>query len=151
MASWIASFVAASVIGTLGLNACTSEADSEAKSQVTRTPAEDSSTAASTCEAVPPQRLPSGAAAGAPQPRGDQQFVWGDGRDQVIQQVGGNPLGVAKNWPQRVEFRDTQALVVPIGDPGQIAFMFTLDGCTYTTWIGPGITLADAQDYISSY
>ncbi len=40
---------------------------------------------------------------------------------------------------------------MPIGDPGQIAFMFNKDGCTYTTWIAPGITLNDARQHISSY
>ena len=42
-------------------------------------------------------------------------------------------------------------MLVPIGDPGQIAFVFTVERCTYTTWIGPGFTMDEAETYISTY
>jgi hypothetical protein len=70
---------------------------------------------------------------------------------RTVQQVGGNPLGVSNDWPEHVDFRDTQAVLGPIGDPGMIAFVFETDGCPYTTWIGPGIPVADAREYILSY
>jgi hypothetical protein len=79
-----------------------------------------------------------------------ERFLWGSGVDRIAQTVG-NPLEVGKHWPQRVAFRDREALLVPIGDPGQVAFVFTLDGCTYTTWIAPGHSLQEAREYISTY
>lgn len=150
MRSGAASLIAGSILGTLGVAACSSDAKPEAVPPTAPTETRVSPSAA-TCQPVPPERLPSGAAVGSVQERGDRKFVWGSQRDQVVQQVGGNPLGVSTDWPERVDFRDTQALLVPIGDPGQIAFVFETDGCTYTTWIGPGITVADAREYISSY
>lgn len=105
----------------------------------------------SRCQAVPPSRLPDGTDAEEAQTQPHQRFVWGRGQNRVTQQVGGNPLNIPKNWEQRVAFRGTEANLVPIGDPGEIAFVFDLDGCTYTTWIGPGLSLAAATAYISSY
>ena len=150
MVTWTAPHAAICGIGVLGFAACTTGTP-EAESGVTSAQPSESPSDVAACEAVAPQRLPGGAQVGAAQAEGGRRFTWGDGSAQVVQQVGGNPLGVPKDWSQRVSFRDTEALVVPIGDPGQIAFMFTLNGCTYTTWIGPGTTLADARDYISSY
>jgi hypothetical protein len=50
-----------------------------------------------------------------------------------------------------VAFRGGEARIVPIGDPGQIAFVFTVNRCTYTTWVGPGLSMGEAQTYISTY
>ena len=148
MASWKFCFVL--IVAVLGLSSCSG--DEETKAEPRPTPsvlASSDKTSASRCDAVPPDLLPSGATPGETQtsPRG---FAWGAGRDRVAQQVG-NPLRTGKNWPQRVAFRGGEAMLVPIGDPGQIAFVFTVERCTYTTWIGPGFTMDEAETYISTY
>jgi hypothetical protein len=151
MASWRDSCSAIAAVAALGLASCTGGTETTVQPGLTPSPSGSSDDpGADQCQAVPPGHFPSGAAPGEPLATGDQHFVWGAGRDRVAQQVG-NPLGIGKNWPQRVNFRDGQARLVPIGDPGQIAFVFTVDGCTYTTWVGPGLTLGEAKDYISTY
>ncbi len=150
MSPRVASLVAGGMVAAFGFAGCSSDAEPEAVPQ-SAPPATRASPSTATCEPVPPQRLPSGAAAGTAQSQGDRRFIWGRDSDEVVQQVGGNPLGVSTDWPQRVDFRDAQALLVPIGDPGQIAFVFETDGCTYTTWLAPGFTVDEAREYISSY
>ena len=105
-----------------------------------------------TCEPVPPRQLPSGAASGEARPvttdDGDA-VAWGRGEDRVVQLPGDDPLELDADWPNQVAFRGTRARVSAIGDPGQIAFVFELDSCTYTNWIGPGISMRAAERFIS--
>lgn len=148
MTSW--KFCCVLIVAVLGLFSCSG--NEETKTEPRLTPSASASSdkpSASRCDAVPPDSLPSGATPGETQAsRGG--FAWGAGRDRIAQQVG-NPLRIGKGWPQRVAFRGDEAMLVPIGDPGQIAFVFTLDRCTYTTWIGPGLTMGEAETYIATY
>ena len=114
-------------------------------------------TAALACLPVAPRELPDGAPAGGTREMvsGQEtvhQFSWGNGKNAVTQQAG-NPLRIPKDLStnQQAPLRDTTARLIPIGDPGQIAFVFTIDGCTYTNWIGPGIDIAAALDYVTRY
>lgn len=119
-------------VAVLGLTACTGDTQVAAEPLATP-PASPSSGAAEAerCDAVPPTVLPSGAATGDTQTT-RRGFAWGTGRDRVEQTVG-NPLEIGEDWPQRVAFRGDEAMLVPIGDPGQIAVVFTVNRCTYTT------------------
>jgi hypothetical protein len=138
------------VAAVLGLSSCASKEETQTDTAPRTTSASPSdSPSESRCDPVPPRSLPSGAAPGQAH-TSQKGFVWGAGPNRVVQQVG-NPLQIQGDWPQRVAFRDGEAMLVPIGDPGQIAFVFKVDGCTYTTWIGPGFTTGEAQAYISAY
>lgn len=142
------------IIGTavlvVGLSSCSGDGGTEAQSgPIHSASAPSDEPTADRCDAVPPTSLPSGATPGEAD-RGQEGFAWGTGLDRVVQQVG-NPLNIRKNWRQRVAFRGGEAMLVPIGDPGQIAFVFTMNRCTYTTWIGPGLTMGEAETYISTY
>ena len=139
--------VVAFAIALLSLPACSDQVDPENSSKSVSTPTQETAR----CEPVAPRILPSGAPTGAAQEIGQRTVAWGADQDRVVQRIGGSPLGDLTDWPQSVTLRDTEALVVPIGDPGQIAFVFTMNDCSYTTWIGPGITLRAARQYASSY
>lgn len=110
--------------------------------------------AGDTCSPVPPRRLPSGTSPGKSRPftsdYGDA-LAWGRGDDRVVQLPGANPLGLGENWPKQVAFRTTRARVTGIGDPGEIAFVFAIGACTYTNWIGPGVSMSDAETYIPTF
>ncbi|CAI9418164.1 META domain-containing protein [Nocardioides sp. T2.26MG-1] len=116
-------------------------------------------TATLACLPVAPRELPDGAPAGRSREivsvTGQEtvrQFSWGNGKNTVTQQAG-NPLRVPEDLSQaqQAPMRDTTARLIPIGDPGQIAFVFTIEGCTYTNWIGPGIDMVAARDYVTRY
>lgn len=101
------------------------------------------------CSSLAPSRLQDGSQAGEPRTEEDL-IVWGTGSNQVAQMVG-NPLSIADSWASRTEFRGSEALFATVGDPGQIAFFFVVDGCEYTTWVGPGISVREARTYFRTY
>lgn len=137
---------------------CTSSNDPDGQ-ESTRPAASASSSAAGepaadTCDPVPPRQLPSGAAPGEARPfasdYGDA-LAWGKGADRLVQLPGANPLELGKDWPKEVPLRGSHARVTAIGDPGQVAFVFALNECVYTNWLGPGISMDDAETYISAF
>jgi hypothetical protein len=106
------------------------------------------------CDPVPPRQLPSGAGPGEARPLASdygEALAWGKGEDRVVQLAGANPLGLEESRTNQVAFRSTRAHVTAIGDPGQIAFVFRLNDCIYTNWIGPDISMTDAEAYISTF
>lgn len=142
----------AAAVVAMGLSSCTGDEGTKVQPR----PAPSASVSVSPdsptsnrCKPVPPNSLPSGATPDQAE-RSRGAFAWGGGQDRVTQRVG-NPLHIDKDWPQRVAFRDREAMLVPIGDPGEIAFVFTVGGCTYTTWLGSGFTMDEAETYISTY
>jgi len=97
------------------------------------------------------RQLPSGAGSGeAPRFASDygDALAWGKGDDRVVQRPGANPLELGEDWPNQVALRGTRARVTAIGDSGEIAFVFTLNECIYTNWIGPSISMNNAETYL---
>jgi hypothetical protein len=126
-------------------------------------PAADGTAGQDSCEPVVPRQLPSGAAPaeGVSEVREGVQYVtWGVGDDQTTQAVGVFAVTRPSEFDdlpidsdQRVEVRGADALVIPVGDPpvSEIYFMWELDGCPYSVWIGPGLELAEAIAYAGRF
>ncbi len=51
------------------------------------------------------------------------------------------------------EERGDPAIAIPVGDPpvGQITIGWSSNGCDYTVWVGPGLTLEEAIAYAQRY
>ena len=111
------------------------------------------------CQPLAPRSLPSGAAPGAPrtvQVEGRWQVTWSAGDEEVIQALDiagaeGSQLDADDGLEAAV--RGQAARVVAIGDPpiSQIAIQWSVGPCSYTTWIGPGLTLEEAIAYAGRY
>ena len=111
------------------------------------------------CQPLPPSSLPSGAATGAPRTvevEGRWLVTWSAGDEQVVQAVDiGGAEGSKLDADHGLEaaVRGQAARVVAIGDPpiSQVAIHWSVGPCSYTTWVGPGLTLDEAIAYAGRY
>lgn len=113
------------------------------------------------CQPVAPLALPSGAPPGPPRVEeidGTWHLTWSLGAEEVTQavEIKGNtqaPAGLDPDAPPNAVVRGRPASVIPIGDPpvSQIAIAWSVGDCSYTVWIGPGLTVDDAIEYAGRY
>lgn len=103
------------------------------------------------CAVLTPRQLPDGRPPGTARWRSPHLAEWGVGANRVAERIGGNPLEIPASWPSRTRLRHGEAALVPIGDPGQIALVFSIGTCRYTVWIGPGIGIAEAQRFAARF
>lgn len=90
--------------------------------------------------------------------RCEPRVAWGNGDDQVSQAVGVNRSAewfpnLPADDPQRTAVRGDPAIAIPVGDPpvGQITIGWSSNGCDYTVWVEPGLTLDEAIAYAQRY
>ena len=113
------------------------------------------------CQPIVPRSMPSGALPGPPRVEeidGTWQVTWSLGVEEVTQAVGrmGNgqaPAGLRPDAAPNAVVRGRPASVIPIGDApvSQVAIAWSVGECSYTVWVGPGLTLDEAMEYAGRY
>ncbi len=105
---------------------------------------------------VAPRELPSGATPGDARSRpGSYGRVreWGNGRDRIslLPEIPRDFAFDLDEVPatQLVQVRGSRGAAIPIGDgaTGQIVVTWRDDGCSFTLWVGPGLSLRDVREY----
>ena len=107
------------------------------------------------CQPVVPTVLPSGAQPGVGTEGvsgGAKQVTWGQGRDLVDLRIGlsyyaegGDPLLA------ETRVRGEPAIVYEVFNDSGTAFTWTSQGCTYTVFPAPDMTVDEVVDYAGRY
>ena len=86
------------------------------------------------------------------------RVTWSLGTEEVTQAVammdnGQAPIGIDPDGAPNARVRGRPASVIPIGDApvSQIAIVWSVGDCTYTVWVGPGLTVDEAIEYAGRY
>jgi hypothetical protein len=112
------------------------------------------------CQPVAPRTLLSGALPGPPRVEeidGTWHLSWSLGAEEVTQamEIKGNAqaLGLDPDAAPSAVVRGQPASVIPIGDApvSQIAIVWSVGDCSYTVWVGPGLTVDEAIEYAGRY
>jgi hypothetical protein len=112
-----------------------------------------------TCDVVAPRQLPSGGEPGTMR-RIEGEIVpiweWGAG-DETVRLAANHPAFSGPEFPPPQMFdavvRGNQAAIQTVGDTelSEITLTWMEGPCTYTLWVGPGLSVQEAQDYGSRY
>lgn len=111
--------------------------------------------AARDCQPVVPSALPSGAQPGLATEGvsgGAKQVTWGQGRDRVDLRIGLSYYAEgADALLAEPRVRGEPAIVYRIVDDSSVAFTWTSQGCTYTVFPAPDLTVDEIAAYAGRY